>query len=322
MKTALTVGEARAIATRWIDTSPLPFIAGFIGGSAAYADENSLHEPASDVDCYLVVEGSPPEGKIGKINISGLLLDVSWIPWATIEDAETDAIFASLLHFGQVISDKNGRLTAVKQEIDSNFHLPTQVAGRLESIRRKIRRGLPVDTINLAPPEQVMNWLFPATLATHIPLIAACVPLTVRKRFVAAKHVMAPAAYEGMLTLFGFDSVTHDQAQNWLNETATLFDSTTAIASGSKRPWASDIQQDARCIAIGGSQQLIDSGFHREALYWIIATSARCLVARADAEDNSGMFQASFEAMLDTMGLRQAESLSRRNQAILKWISS
>lgn len=321
MTTPRLVGDARAIASTWISESNLPCFAAFIGGSTAYAAADSIFDPMSDIDCYLVTDNDPPEGKIGKITVDGALLDVSWIAWSQLEHGRNNAVLASLLHFGHIVYD-DGRLRELRASIGESFTATDAIEARLNNMRSKIRTGLTSDSSGLPAPEQVMNWLFPATLATHIPLIQACVPLTVRKRFVAARQVMSPPVYEDLLALYGFHDISSTQAQSWLNETERLLDATVEIAAGSQRFWATDIQADAKIIAISGSQQLIDAELHREALYWIIATSARCLVARADAGADSASYLSAFNAMLSRLGLASTRERNERSLAILDWSSN
>ena len=76
MNISLTNGDAIEIASSWINNAELDFSAAFIGGSVAYADPDSPYDAASDVDCYLMIDGDPPDGKIGKITVDGVLLDV------------------------------------------------------------------------------------------------------------------------------------------------------------------------------------------------------------------------------------------------------
>lgn len=322
MTNPLTTGKAVAIASNWITTTNAPHSSAYIGGSVAYANPDSPYDPASDIDCYLVLDGSPPDGKIGKITVDDVLLDVSWIAWEQLKSASGDAVLASLIHFGKVIRD-DGRLGTLKESIDSSFDSEAMIQRRLESMRAKIRNGIgtpPDPTSSLPLPELVMNWLFPATLATHIPLVQNCAPLTVRKRFLAAKRVTESAVYEELLALYDFDSISQSQAQSWLNSTARLLDATAELAMESDRFWASDIQADARHIAIDGSQTLIDSGLHREALYWILATSSRCLTVRADAGTDSTEFLPAYEQMLEQLGLESGKSRWQKSQAILNWI--
>ncbi len=317
MNISLTNGDSIEIASNWINNAELDFSAAFIGGSVAYADPKSPYDAASDVDCYLVIDGDPPDGKIGKITVDGVLLDVSWLPWSQLENAEQHAVIASLIRFGHIVTDNTGNLTSLQQRIASTFMDPDAIEKRLDDMRGRIR-GIAVDNRDLPAPELVMNWLFPATLATHIPLIRAGAPLTVRKRLLAAKRVMDSGEYEHLLRLYGFADISRSQAQKWLDETAILLDATQAEARNSSRFWATDLL--ARDIAIDGSQRLIDEGFHREALYWIIATSARCLVVRTDAGVDSSAYLPAFSEMLRTMGIETREERAAKSAEILKWI--
>lgn len=320
MNGSLTIGDAIAIASQWINETDVPGRSAFIGGSVASADPESPYDPASDVDCYLVVDGEPPDGKIGKITVSGVLLDVSWLPWDQLQMAESHAVLASLLHFGKIVRDHDGALADVQTGISNRFADEDSIEMRLKDMRSRIRNGLATDSSHLSEPEQVMNWLFPATLATHIPLIAGCAPLTVRKRFLAASRVMDDEAYEGLLDLYGFAGVTTEQAQSWLDDTATLFDHAAPIATTSSRFWAGDITADARSIAIGGSQQLIDDGFHREALYWIIATRTRCLTVMNDVRADTRAFVPMFHVMTEALGIGSSKDRWARSEIILTWI--
>lgn len=318
-----TVGDAIAIASTWIKTSTLPFNSAFIGGSVAYTGPDSPLNPASDVDCYLIVEGEPAAGKLGKITVDGVLLDVSWLAQDVLEAADFNAVFASLIHFGRIVTDSTGRLTRIKQRIDDEFESPEAIAMRLEDMRARIRPlATEVNQVHLPQPEQVMNWIFPATLATHIPLIKACAPLTVRKRFVAAKRVLPGPEYEQLLSLFGFDAVSNTQAQTWLDNTATLFDYAAPLVAGSSQFWASDIMADARSISIGGSQQLINCGLHREAIYWIIATQTRCLTILDDVGVDASTFLPAFEEMTGGLGIGTSERRAERTASILDWIEN
>lgn len=315
-----TTGDAIAIATRWIAASNLPFQAAFISGSAASADPQLPHDPASDIDCYLIVSGDPPEGKIGKFTVDGVLLDVSWLSWLQVKHAQSHAVLASLLRFGRIVRDCDGQLTRLHRDVIAHFDDADMIALRLDDMRARIRNGLAIDSAHLPDPEQVMNWLFPATLATHMPLVAACAPLTVRKRFLAAKRVMSPEGYESLLALYGFNDIDPGQAQEWLDDTAILFDAAAPVAAQSSRFWASDIQADARTVAIDGSQQLIDAGNHREALYWIIATRTRCLTVLHDAGMDTSPYLPAFQKLTHTLGIASVAQRSLRGADIQSWI--
>lgn len=316
----MKISEAFTIATRHISTNFPYASAAFVGGSSASAPPESELASDQDVDVYVLIEQEPPPGKIGKVRIDGALLDISWLNREVFEHAldADDAVMTSLLQFGLVIHDPEGWLIPRQAEVRSRFATTSSIAARLASMRAKIRDGLARDSSHLSPAEQVMNWLFPSTLATHLPLIAALRPLTVRKRFVAAKAVMPANAYEELLSLYGFQSITPHQAQTWLDETADILDATREHAERSERFWATDLL--APEIAIGGSQELINTGLYREALFWIIATRARCLVLFHDEGINPSTFSAALARMLSTMNLESPEKRAARSLAIIDWV--
>jgi hypothetical protein len=56
--------------------------------------------------------------------------------------------------------------------------------------------------------------------------------------------------------------------------------------------FASDISYIARPISIGGSRELIERGYHREAVFWMVATYSRCqkMLHHEAAAETAGRF--------------------------------
>jgi hypothetical protein len=65
------------------------------------------------------------------------------------------------------------------------------------------------------------------------------------------------------------------RAEHHLGALAAAFD---AAAAARRTPFvfAADISDLGRPIAIDGSRELIEGGSHREAVFWMVATYARC----------------------------------------------
>lgn len=120
-------------------------------------------------------------------------------------------------------------------------------------------------------------WLFPTSVTTLLPLVAALRNPTVRLRYPAAREVLDEYGhadlYPQLLELLGCAQVTRERVQEQLSELARTFDATAAVA---RTPFffSADITPAARTVPIDGSQELIDRGDHREAVFWIIATFA------------------------------------------------
>ena len=80
--------------------------------------------------------------------------------------------------------------------------------------------------------------------------------------------------------------------------------------------FASDISEVGRPISIGGSREFIDSGYHGEAVYWIVATYSRCLaILHNDASrDERENYAAGFHELLADFGIASFAGLQEGSQ--------
>ena len=89
--------------------------------------------------------------------------------------------------------------------------------------------------------------------------------------------------------------------------------------------YASDISPEARSIAIDGSRELIERGDHREAVFWIVATYARCLsILHRDAPPEASLqFDPAFRALLGDLGVTSPADIEGRAtevRAAIPWL--
>ncbi len=108
--------------------------------------------------------------------------------------------------------------------------------------------------------------------------------------------------------------------QGHLDELSDVFDQAVAVA---KTPFffSGDITPDGRPVAIDGSQLLIDDGDHREAVFWLMATYARCQkILSADASPSlRHAGSVSFcSAVRELLGVHDIAELFRRRDALRK----
>jgi hypothetical protein len=132
-------------------------------------------------------------------------------------------------------------------------------------------------------PQQVMSWLFGAGVTTHVLLVAALANPTVRLRYLAVRQHVSAEVYQELLAVLGCAGMTAQRVRHHLDAMTRAFD---AAARVGQTPFffSGDISPAARHIAVDGSAALIDAGDHREAVFWIVATFARCLtILAADA---------------------------------------
>ena len=89
--------------------------------------------------------------------------------------------------------------------------------------------------------------------------------------------------------------------------------------SGPRLPFAADLTPAGRPVAIDGSRELVDGGNHREAVFWVVATAARCQAAlNARAPALAAEREQAFRALVaDLTGLRGTADVLTRRDALL-----
>jgi hypothetical protein len=253
------------------------------------ADDAEL-PPASDVDVMVVTAQDQPPPKLGKFLYRDTLIEVTYLPWHLLASAEQVLVsyhLASSFRVDTIITDPTNHLRSLHARVSRHFAERVWVRRRCQNARRKIEDGL--RAIDPAAPfhDQVTAWLFPTSVTTHVLLVAALRNPTVRLRYLAVRDVLTDygraGLYPELLQLLGCARLTRQRVQRHLLELARTFDAAAAVA---KTPFffSTDITALARPIAVDASQRLIDAGDHREAVFWIVATFARChKILAADA---------------------------------------
>ena len=144
---------------------------------------------------------------------------------------------------------------------------------------------------------------------------------TVRLRYLAAREVLQEYGYEDLywelLALLGCADWMPQQVQRHLDSLERTFDAAAAVA---ETPFffSSDITPAARPIAVDASRELIQSGFHREAVFWIVATFARChMILGTDASQLQRSLTPAFNALLADLGVHSRDDLVQRGKQVL-----
>ncbi len=321
--TRVLVRKARAAARAWVAESAagVPGFGGaFYTGSTIGLGGDAELPAVSDVDVAVVVAGPAP-AKLGKFRYRDALLEVTYLPWDEVAAAARTYYLASSFASNQVIADPTGRLGRLTEVVSGTFARPVAVRRRCADVLRRVHSGLSTLDTAASWPELVTGLVFPASLATQLLPVAAQHPPTVRLRYLAARNLLAARGgdlYRAMLDVLGCVDVDRATVQRHLDGLAVTFDRAASVAR-TRFFFSADITAVGRPVAIDGSQQLIDAGDHREAVFWIVATHARC--ARILAADGPPAGRAAADrrfraAVGDLLGLHgTADVLDRRDRA-------
>jgi hypothetical protein len=169
-----------------------------------------------------------------------------------------------------------------------------------------------------------MAWLFPTGVTTHVLLVAALRNPTVRLRYLAVRDVLIEYGHAGfypdLLKLLGCAHLTPQRIEQHLTELARTFDAAVAVA---KTPFffSTDITSIARPIAIDGSRELIQAGYHHEAVFWIVVTFARChTILAADAPDLQRALSPAFDSIITDLSITSADDIIRRSENVIQFL--
>jgi hypothetical protein len=324
------VGLGRSTAAAWVARharSDTYFRGAYFSGSTVGLPDHAELPASSDIDIVVVTAQDDPPAKPGKLRYRDALLEVSYLPWAhlvSVDDVLASYHLAGSFRTDTIIDDPTGHLRRLQVHVSGNFAARTWVRRRCQDARHRIESRLAAIDPSAPFHEQVAAWLFPTGVTTHVLLVAALRNPTVRLRYLAAREVLADygrlGLYPELLDLLGCRHLSARRIQHHLRELTKTFDATAEVA---KSPFffSSDITQAARPIAIDGSQDLIDRGDHHEAVFWIIATFARChTILAADAPELHHALTPAFQAAVTDLGIRSTRDILHRAEEVTHFL--
>ncbi len=300
------------------------FCGAFFHGSTTWLPDGATLPATSDLDVMVVLDGPGQRDRIGKFVYRDILLEVSTISRERLDSPERvlgDYHLAGSFRRPGLILDPSGRLARVQAGVSGEYARRKWVAERCEHAGRNLLYHL--GSLDESAPlhDQVMAWLFGAGITTHVLLVAGLKNPTVRSRYVAARELLREydhsGFYEPLLELLGCVRVSRAQAEQHLAALAAVFDAADGEVK-SPFPFASDISDVARPIAIDGSRDLIERGDHREAMFWMLVTYSRCQVVlyRDAPVAMQERFSPGYRRLLGDVGIGSSADLVRRVQQI------
>jgi hypothetical protein len=323
----MLVSQAREIAQQWVrdEGRHIPgFWGAFFHGSTAWLPGDAALTATSDVDVMVALTDAAPRSKPGKFVHRGVLLEVSYLPRDQVRSPEQvlgQSHLAGSLRAPSVIADPSGELTSLQAAVARDFARRQWVRRRCEAVQSKIAGNLHSLREDTPLHENVSAWLFATGLTTHLLLVAGLRNPTVRRRYVAVRELLTDygraAFYPELLALLGCANLSRDRALRHLAALTEAFDAAAAMI---ETPFffASDLSQAARPIAIDGSRVLIERGDHREAVFWLVATYARCQqVFDHDAPAaTQERFRPGFAHLLADLGITSFADMRRRGAEV------
>lgn len=323
----MIVKDAKAVARQWVteEAGAIPgFYGAFFHGSVNWLPEDAELPETSDLDIMVVLDGPEPENKLGKFRYRGVLLEVSYLPYRQVESAEAvlgHYHLAGSFRTPGVIADPTGALTQLQATVARDYAKRRWVLKRCEHAQSNALNFLQPRNESDPLDEQVMGWLFGTGVTTHVLLTAGLKNPTVRRRYRTARELLAEYRrldfHERLLEMLGCARMTRRRAEEHLSALAQAFDEACAVIKTPYR-FAADMTAAARPVAIDGSRELIEQGFHREAVFWMLAVYCRSQwVLRHDAPaDVRQKHSRGFQAFLADLGIASFADRQQRTEQV------
>lgn len=320
--------EARARAEDWLRRHVTgPEIRGaFFSGSSITARAEDQLDAHSDVDVVVVVSGDPP-AKLGKIMTQDLVMDVSYLSLADLIDPAAVArtfYLAPSFRDDSIILDPSGHLRRVHDHVRRVFADPEVVRARYLDVlqRMDVRMAAVADARSWT--EQMLLWLFAASLPTQVLLVAGLRPPTVRLRYRANRELVGdhgmPGVYRELLAQLGAESLPPEAVRDQLTRLPAVFDA-AARTSQVSATFPGELGPAGREVALAGAERLIAAGDHREAVFWLAVTFLRSQLI-LDAEAGTAVAARHCEtvhrAVAALTGVHNADDLAARTARVAR----
>ena len=319
----IKVSAAKELARAWVDSeaSKLPGFAGaYLAGSITYMADDARFPTCSDVDIKVLIDGFEPPENLGKFVFADVILEVGYASLDDFKDPEkilADYHLAGAFRGPTAISDATGRLLELRQYVGARFAQRKWVLKRCEHARATVRYWLSGVGAAQDLHDKVTACHFAAGVTAHVILIAGLHNPTVRRRYAECAKVLEDCGrldvHERMLRTLGAGSFNERQVLNCLAEVGKAFDFACSVIESPYR-FAADMTEATRPIAIEGSLEMIEQGYHREAMFWILAIYSRCraVVSADTSADTLADFDLGYWRLLGSLGIETLEDLGAR----------
>lgn len=275
----MNVQQVIEVAKEWVEVNASR-ITGFcgahlMGGITAMSSQDHF-STYRDVDIAVVLKDKGMYDK-DEIAYKGILLEIGFYDLGAYESPEeilTSAELASHLAAESILSDPTGILTRTHEAVAKGYAQRNWVLARYQ--RRK--QGVPFVFAKWNQASSVAEMLplllySVETLTSLIAIVNLKSP-TLRRCLVLLKNLLKnyPGAnlHEEALNVLGFARLSREQVQSYLNQCAKAFDLAVRVKR-TPSPFDFKLHAHLRPYFVEASQEMIDEGNYREAMWWVLS---------------------------------------------------
>lgn len=302
----------------------------YISGSYLTTPPGAAWPESSDIDIVLVFAQGACPPKLGKLREQGALLEITCMgeeEFTSLEHILSTHYLAFALNAGALLYDPTGRFARLHQEVSAQYAQRPWVDARCEAFYHRIEQSVAgYDPAAMALPQKVNGWAFTTGLTCFPLLLANLENCTVRKRYMAARRVLEAhgmgAFYSRLLSLLAPGPLGRGRLSAHMGELEKTF----SLACGTSGPSAGypfrrDISEEGAAVAIGGSWELLSTPYPEDAVFWMLATFARCHIIFDMDDPALGQERLpALWAFLEDVGIRREDDFAPRLRALADFL--
>ena len=311
----MDVKQVVQLANEWVELygkQVQGFCGAYLNGGINFLLPHAPFPPYCDVDLIVVLQQG---GKSSQENLElaykGLILECGFKGLAEYDSPASvlaNPHLAPNLAVNSVLSDPTGLLTRTHQAVAQEYTRRQWVVARC-NYEKKRALGHLAQWSEADSPFEVLTqlWWFANFLAGSI-AVASLKPPTHRRALVLMQELLQAQGqldqHEEMLSVLGFGHMSLETVEFYMQECAVAFDRAVAVKR-TPFPWDVKLHAHIRPYAIEGSREMIDAGYHREAMFAIELFLVLSIIAiQNDApEEDKPPFQALFGRFLGDLGV-------------------
>ena len=317
----LPAGEVVAIVREWVDLHArrLPDFAGaYLWGGLTALPPDAPFALYRDVD-VVVVRSQGAQDEEQEVAYRGLMLEVIEKNLDGHRDAEVILANPSAgpnLATTQILADPTGILTPLRQAVAAEYGRRRWVQARCDAEQASAEEGLAAMRRAGAPAERLDSARVFLGMLSGLLALAQLRRPTTRRTLALLRELLDAQGRadlnEVALTIMGSAGMSRAEVQALQNQTVSAFDRAVEVYQ-TPIPYGVGLRAHLRPYWVEATQEMMDEGNHREAVFWITCLDTAYLALENDAPAaDKPAFAAQLQAMYATLGLESAEVWAER----------
>lgn len=298
----MNAGQVIELAREWVEErgSQIPgFCGAHLMGGINRMPKDAPFLPFLDIDLNVVSRDVKQEETHDE-SYKGLILEYGVLPledYASPETILASPNLAANFVVPSVLVDPEGILNNLHRAVKRDYARRHWVQMRCQEEISRFTRNLNAALHFGTPIEQILFFTLGAGDLAGLPVVAELKPPTHRRGLILMKEVLDSKGrldlFERVLGTLGYADLTRTEVESFLNECAAAFDKALEVKQTSFF-FDFKVQPHIRPYFVQGAQQMIDDGYYREAMYWLMgwyAGSILVIMKDARPSDQQEFFQ-------------------------------